>query len=56
MFRTVLSQGKLFLPADLLFVDTETFDIVLQGNGFTLGRSSQDVVCSFRVNQQTLSE
>ncbi|XP_023814667.1 anthrax toxin receptor 2 isoform X1 [Oryzias latipes] len=33
----------------------ETFDIVLQGNGFTLGRSSQDVVCSFRVNQQTLN-
>lgn len=34
---------------------TESFDIVLRGNGFTIGRN-QDVVCSFIVNQQTFSK
>uniref|UniRef100_A0A3B3CUA0 Anthrax toxin receptor n=1 Tax=Oryzias melastigma TaxID=30732 RepID=A0A3B3CUA0_ORYME len=33
----------------------ETFDLVLRGNGFTLGRSNQGVVCSFIVNQQTFN-
>ncbi|KAM4615718.1 anthrax toxin receptor 2 [Polymixia lowei] len=33
----------------------ETFDIVLRGNGFTLGRSNEGVVCSFRVHQQTFN-
>ncbi|XP_019127975.2 anthrax toxin receptor 2 isoform X2 [Larimichthys crocea] len=32
----------------------ESFDIVLRGNGFTIGRN-QDVVCSFIVNQQTFN-
>ncbi|XP_062307411.1 ANTXR cell adhesion molecule 2a isoform X1 [Osmerus eperlanus] len=31
----------------------QSFDIVLQGNGFTLGRSSEGVVCSFIVKHQT---
>uniref|UniRef100_A0A672Y4P3 Anthrax toxin receptor n=1 Tax=Sphaeramia orbicularis TaxID=375764 RepID=A0A672Y4P3_9TELE len=34
----------------------ETFDIVLRGNGFTLGRSSESVVCSFIVDDQTFSK
>ncbi|RVE68680.1 hypothetical protein OJAV_G00095300 [Oryzias javanicus] len=33
----------------------ETFDLVLRGNGFTLGRSNQGVVCSFIVDQQTFN-
>uniref|UniRef100_A0A672Y414 Anthrax toxin receptor n=1 Tax=Sphaeramia orbicularis TaxID=375764 RepID=A0A672Y414_9TELE len=33
----------------------ETFDIVLRGNGFTLGRSSESVVCSFIVDDQTFN-
>uniref|UniRef100_A0A4W6EG97 Anthrax toxin receptor n=1 Tax=Lates calcarifer TaxID=8187 RepID=A0A4W6EG97_LATCA len=33
----------------------ESFDIVLRGNGFTLGRSNEGVVCSFIVNQQTFN-
>ncbi|KAM7415607.1 hypothetical protein PAMA_017907 [Pampus argenteus] len=33
----------------------ETFDIVLRGNGFMLGRSNEGVVCSFIVNQQTFN-
>ncbi|XP_049619210.1 anthrax toxin receptor 2 isoform X2 [Syngnathus scovelli] len=33
----------------------ETFDIVLRGNGFALGRSSESVVCSFIVDQQTFN-
>ncbi|TKS77887.1 Anthrax toxin receptor 2 [Collichthys lucidus] len=32
----------------------ESFDIVLRGNGFAIGRN-QDVVCSFIVNQQTFN-
>ncbi|KAJ8398100.1 hypothetical protein AAFF_G00431770 [Aldrovandia affinis] len=31
----------------------ESFDIVLRGNGFTLGRSADGIVCSFIVNEQT---
>ncbi|KAI1900358.1 hypothetical protein AGOR_G00049140 [Albula goreensis] len=34
----------------------ETFDIVLRGNGFTLGRSAEGIVCSFIVNQQTFTQ
>ncbi|XP_036384886.1 anthrax toxin receptor 2-like [Megalops cyprinoides] len=34
----------------------ETFDIVLRGNGFTLGRSTEGVVCSFIINEQTYHE
>ncbi|XP_071340067.1 anthrax toxin receptor 2 [Trachinotus anak] len=33
----------------------ESFDIVLRGNGFTLGRSNEGVVCSFIVDQQTFN-
>ncbi|KAM7391095.1 hypothetical protein PAMP_021811 [Pampus punctatissimus] len=33
----------------------ETFDIVLRGNGFMLGKSNEGVVCSFIVGQQTLN-
>lgn len=33
----------------------ETFDIVLRGNGFSLGRSNEGVVCSFIVEQQTFN-
>ncbi|KAM9393326.1 anthrax toxin receptor 2 [Pholidichthys leucotaenia] len=33
----------------------ESFDIVLKGNGFTLGRSNEGVVCSFIVDQQTIN-
>ncbi|XP_034452057.1 ANTXR cell adhesion molecule 2a isoform X2 [Hippoglossus hippoglossus] len=33
----------------------ESFDIVLRGNGFKLGRSSEGVVCSFIVDQQTFN-
>ncbi|XP_061529524.1 ANTXR cell adhesion molecule 2a isoform X2 [Phycodurus eques] len=33
----------------------ESFDIVLRGNGFALGRSSESVVCSFIVDQQTFN-
>ncbi|KAJ8285321.1 hypothetical protein GJAV_G00025520 [Gymnothorax javanicus] len=34
----------------------ESFDIVLRGNGFTLGRSAEGIVCSFVVDQQVLSQ
>uniref|UniRef100_A0A3B4WFM4 ANTXR cell adhesion molecule 2a n=1 Tax=Seriola lalandi dorsalis TaxID=1841481 RepID=A0A3B4WFM4_SERLL len=34
----------------------ESFDIVLRGNGFAVGRSNEGVVCSFIVNQQTFSK
>ncbi|KAI4788598.1 hypothetical protein KUCAC02_035758, partial [Chaenocephalus aceratus] len=34
----------------------ESFDIVLRGNGFTLGRSNEGVLCSFIVNQQTFDQ
>ncbi|XP_068617081.1 anthrax toxin receptor 2 [Brachionichthys hirsutus] len=33
----------------------ESFDIVLRGNGFTGGRNSEGVVCSFIVDQQTFN-
>uniref|UniRef100_A0A8C9XLG7 Anthrax toxin receptor n=1 Tax=Sander lucioperca TaxID=283035 RepID=A0A8C9XLG7_SANLU len=33
----------------------ESFDIVLRGNGFALGRSNEGVVCSFIVGQQTFN-
>lgn len=33
----------------------ETFDIVLRGNGFILGQSSEAVVCSFILNEQTFN-
>ncbi|XP_077416534.1 anthrax toxin receptor 2 isoform X1 [Vanacampus margaritifer] len=33
----------------------ESFDIVLRGNGFALGRSSESVLCSFSVDQQTFN-
>ncbi|KAM3868387.1 anthrax toxin receptor 2 [Diretmus argenteus] len=33
----------------------QTFDIVLRGNGFSLGRSNEGVVCSFVVGQQTFN-
>ncbi|KAJ4942321.1 hypothetical protein JOQ06_012187, partial [Pogonophryne albipinna] len=33
-----------------------SFDIVLRGNGFTLGRSNEGVICSFIVNQQTFDQ
>ncbi|XP_061880338.1 ANTXR cell adhesion molecule 2a isoform X1 [Entelurus aequoreus] len=33
----------------------QSFDIVLRGNGFSLGRSSHNVVCSFTVDQQTFN-
>uniref|UniRef100_A0A3B5BA59 ANTXR cell adhesion molecule 2a n=1 Tax=Stegastes partitus TaxID=144197 RepID=A0A3B5BA59_9TELE len=35
---------------------TESFDIVLRGNGFTPGRSNEGVVCSFIIDQQTISK
>ncbi|XP_064152726.1 ANTXR cell adhesion molecule 2a [Anguilla rostrata] len=34
----------------------ESFDIVLRGNGFTLGRSAEGIVCSFILDQQTYSQ
>uniref|UniRef100_A0A3B4WIM2 Anthrax toxin receptor n=1 Tax=Seriola lalandi dorsalis TaxID=1841481 RepID=A0A3B4WIM2_SERLL len=34
----------------------ESFDIVLRGNGFAVGRSNEGVVCSFIVNQQTFNQ
>lgn len=34
----------------------QSFDIVLRGNGFTLGQSSEAVVCSFIQNGQTFTE
>nr|XP_057925977.1 LOW QUALITY PROTEIN: ANTXR cell adhesion molecule 2a [Doryrhamphus excisus] len=33
----------------------ESFNIVLRGNGFALGRSSESVVCSFILDQQTIN-
>uniref|UniRef100_A0A3Q0QX69 ANTXR cell adhesion molecule 2a n=1 Tax=Amphilophus citrinellus TaxID=61819 RepID=A0A3Q0QX69_AMPCI len=33
----------------------QSFDIVLRGSGFTFGRSTEGVVCSFIVNQQTFN-
>ncbi|MEQ2199739.1 hypothetical protein XENOCAPTIV_010178 [Xenoophorus captivus] len=33
----------------------QSFDIVLRGNGFSVGRSNEGVVCSFIVNQQTIN-
>ncbi|CAG09629.1 unnamed protein product [Tetraodon nigroviridis] len=33
----------------------ETFDIVLRGNGFTLGRTNEAVVCSFIMGQRTFN-
>lgn len=34
----------------------QTFEIVLRGNGFTLGRSHEGVVCTFILNGQTYNE
>ncbi|KAG5834248.1 hypothetical protein ANANG_G00259550 [Anguilla anguilla] len=34
----------------------ETFEIVLRGNGFTLGNGTEGVVCSFIINEQTYHE
>uniref|UniRef100_A0A8C6SB71 ANTXR cell adhesion molecule 2a n=1 Tax=Neogobius melanostomus TaxID=47308 RepID=A0A8C6SB71_9GOBI len=34
----------------------QSFDIVLRGNGFALGRSSEGVVCSFIVDEQIYNE
>uniref|UniRef100_A0A669ERM4 Anthrax toxin receptor n=1 Tax=Oreochromis niloticus TaxID=8128 RepID=A0A669ERM4_ORENI len=34
----------------------QSFDIVLRGNGFALGRSNEGVVCSFIIGQQTFSK
>uniref|UniRef100_A0A3Q3A155 Anthrax toxin receptor n=2 Tax=Kryptolebias marmoratus TaxID=37003 RepID=A0A3Q3A155_KRYMA len=34
----------------------QSFDIVLRGNGFALGRNNDGVVCSFIVNQQTINQ
>uniref|UniRef100_A0A3B4B0S3 Anthrax toxin receptor n=1 Tax=Periophthalmus magnuspinnatus TaxID=409849 RepID=A0A3B4B0S3_9GOBI len=34
----------------------QTFDLVLRGNGFALGRSNEGVVCSFIINEQTISQ
>ncbi|XP_055017268.1 ANTXR cell adhesion molecule 2a isoform X2 [Boleophthalmus pectinirostris] len=34
----------------------QSFNLVLRGNGFALGRSSEGVVCSFIVNEQTISQ
>lgn len=34
----------------------ETFELVLRGNGFTLGRTNEAVVCSFIVGQETFSK
>ncbi|XP_047237624.1 ANTXR cell adhesion molecule 2a [Girardinichthys multiradiatus] len=33
----------------------QSFDIVLRGNGFSVGQSSEGVVCTFIVNQQTIN-
>ncbi|KAK5612575.1 hypothetical protein CRENBAI_011478 [Crenichthys baileyi] len=33
----------------------QSFDIVLRGNGFSVGRSNEGVVCTFIVNQQTIN-
>uniref|UniRef100_A0A3B3VBK5 Anthrax toxin receptor n=1 Tax=Poecilia latipinna TaxID=48699 RepID=A0A3B3VBK5_9TELE len=34
----------------------ESFDIVLRGNGFSIGQSNEGVICSFIVNDQTISK
>ncbi|XP_059192419.1 ANTXR cell adhesion molecule 2a [Centropristis striata] len=34
----------------------ESFDIVLRGNGFSLGRTNEGVVCSFLIDQQTINQ
>ncbi|KAJ8261306.1 hypothetical protein COCON_G00170290 [Conger conger] len=34
----------------------ETFELVLKGNGFTLGKGTEGVVCSFIINEQTYHE
>ncbi|XP_037633510.1 ANTXR cell adhesion molecule 2a [Sebastes umbrosus] len=34
----------------------QSFDIVLRGNGFAIGRSNEGVVCSFIVDQQTFTQ
>lgn len=34
----------------------ESFDIVLRGNGFTLGRSNEGVVCSFIIDHKTIDQ
>ncbi|XP_041854274.1 ANTXR cell adhesion molecule 2a isoform X2 [Melanotaenia boesemani] len=34
----------------------ESFDIVVRGNGFDLSRSSDSVICSFIINQQTFNQ
>ncbi|XP_007547449.1 anthrax toxin receptor 2 [Poecilia formosa] len=33
----------------------ESFDIVLRGNGFSIGQSNEGVICSFIVNDQTIN-
>ncbi|XP_054895778.1 ANTXR cell adhesion molecule 2a [Poeciliopsis prolifica] len=33
----------------------ESFDIVLRGNGFSIGQSNEGVICSFILNQQTIN-
>lgn len=50
----IYSHMRLICPPCLH--SAESFDIVLRGNGFALGRSHEGVVCSFIVDQQTFSK
>uniref|UniRef100_A0A8C6KUH9 Anthrax toxin receptor n=1 Tax=Nothobranchius furzeri TaxID=105023 RepID=A0A8C6KUH9_NOTFU len=34
----------------------QSYDIVVRGNGFAVGRSNMDVICSFIVNHQTINQ
>lgn len=45
--------GVLLIMSSSGLHTTESFDIVLRGNGFTLGRQTEGVVCSFIVDGVT---
>lgn len=47
--------GVLLIMSSSVLHTSETFDIVLRGNGFTLGRQTE-VICSFIVDGRTDSE
>lgn len=48
--------GVLLIMSSSVLHTSETFDIVLRGNGFTLGRQTEGVLCSFIVDGVTYSK
>lgn len=48
--------GVLLIMSSFGLHTTESFDIVLRGNGFTLGRQTEGVVCNFIVDGSNYSK